>query len=248
MSYRKDIDLEFLQYCSNEELKNLFEVLTIDPKDNLERITSTLKMSNEYKMYGEDYHKYWERIAEELQLFGGNTIVNILRKGTGVLYREIVLDVAKHIKASINKNDIIENIEDAIATKLTLDLLEKMSEEQIKEFFEEMDDQEIKQILAEYKDVPWRVSSPFIVDKIFKIGKFTSYKMTLRIVNLIWKNLFGREVSFIAKRSGIIVGEYLFLGMAGPILIELAGPAKRITVPAVLLISCLRKEVKLRKC
>ena len=142
------------------------------------------------------YHKYWERIAEELQLFGGNTIVNIFRKGTGVLYREIVLDVAKHIKASINKNDIIENIEDAIATKLTLDLLEKMSEEQIKEFFEEMDDQEIKQILAEYKDVPWRVSSPFIVDKIFKIGKFTSYKMTLRIVNLIWKNLFGREVSF----------------------------------------------------
>ncbi|RHG37878.1 DUF3944 domain-containing protein [Fusobacterium varium] len=50
MSYRKDIDLEFLQYCSNEELKNLFEVLTSDPKDNLERITSTLKMSNEYKI------------------------------------------------------------------------------------------------------------------------------------------------------------------------------------------------------
>ena len=204
------------------------------------------------------YHKYWERIAEELQLFGGNTIVNIFRKGTGVLYREIVLDVAKHIKASINKNDIIENIEDAIATKLTLDLLEKMSEEQIKEFFEEITlmNENImyfyavydEKIVAEYKDVPWRVSSPFIVDKIFKIGKFTSYKMTLRIVNLIWKNLFGREVSFIAKRSGIIVGEYLFLGMAGPILIELAGPAKRITVPAVLLISCLRKEVKLRKC
>ena len=97
MSYRKDIDLEFLQYCNNEELKNLFEVLTIDPKDNIERITSTLKVSNEYEKYGEDYQKYWERIAEELQLFGGNTIFNIFRKGKGVLYREIALDVRMKI-------------------------------------------------------------------------------------------------------------------------------------------------------
>lgn len=252
MSYRKDIDLEFLQYCNNEELKNLFEVLTIDPKDNIERITSTLKISDEYKMYGEDYHKYWERIAEELQLFGGNTIFNIFRKGTGILYREIALDVAKHIKAPINKNGSIENIEDAITMKLTLDLLGKMPEEQIKEFFEEMEDNNIKQILTEYKDIPWKTSSVFIVRQIFKAGKFTSYKMTLKIVNLMWRKLFGRGLSFAANRTltktlGSIVGGPLSVVLNTWLIMDIAGPAMRVTVPTVLLVSCLRKEVKLRK-
>ena len=39
MSYRDDNDLEFLERCTNEELRDLFSLLTRDPKDNLKRFT-----------------------------------------------------------------------------------------------------------------------------------------------------------------------------------------------------------------
>ena len=78
MSYRKDKDLDFLAKCDNEDLGELFKLLVYDPKDDEKRLTQTLLISDEFERYGHNYQKYWQRIAEELQLFGGNTISNLL--------------------------------------------------------------------------------------------------------------------------------------------------------------------------
>ncbi|MGL2501190.1 DUF3944 domain-containing protein [Helicobacter pylori] len=77
MAYRLDSDLEFLKRLSSNDLKDLFDVIVYD-EDGTLRMNEELTDSTEYKRYGHDYAKYAERIAEELQHYGGNTFINFL--------------------------------------------------------------------------------------------------------------------------------------------------------------------------
>ena len=103
--------------------------MAYDPKDDEERLTQTLLISDEFKKYGHDYQKYWQRIAEELQLFGGNTISNIFRGGSGVLYREILEDVAKEQKISFDKYNTTVDIENKLILKVSEEIFNSLSEE-----------------------------------------------------------------------------------------------------------------------
>ncbi|MGL2360511.1 DUF3944 domain-containing protein [Helicobacter pylori] len=69
--------MEFLRRLSSNDLKDLFDVLVYD-KDGKKRFTEGLTLSEEYKRHGNDYAKYTERIAEELQRYGGNSFINFL--------------------------------------------------------------------------------------------------------------------------------------------------------------------------
>ncbi len=75
MAYRYDSDLEFLKRLSSSDLKDLFEVLVYD-EYGAPRMNEELTNSTAYKTYGSDYAKYAERIAEELQCYGGNSFMN----------------------------------------------------------------------------------------------------------------------------------------------------------------------------
>ncbi len=101
MAYKYDSDLEFLKQLSSNDLKDLFDVLVYD-KDGKKRFTEGLMLSEEYKRHGNDYAKYAERIAEELQHYGANSFASALR-GTGVLYREILCEVCNKLKVNYNK-------------------------------------------------------------------------------------------------------------------------------------------------
>ena len=85
MAYLKDQDLEILKECEDEELRGLVECLIYD-KDGERRYTEELSKSKEFHLYGDKYSMYWKRIAEELQKFGGDTIVNAFRLGSGIKY------------------------------------------------------------------------------------------------------------------------------------------------------------------
>lgn len=252
MSYRYDNDLEFLGKCTNEELRDLFTLLTRDPKDNSERFTSTLTVSDEYKKYGTDYSKYWRRIAEELQLYGGNTFANIFFRGsTGVLYREILEDVAKGLKVIYAKSSSTREIEDAVIEKILSDVFSKMSEEEIKEFFSEIseDDDVLKRTISSYdtNNAPWRKISMSLVRQILKTGGFATYKLSLIAVNFIWKKLFGKGLSLamnrgLTKMIGNLLSGPIALILNAWIVADIAGPATRVTVPAVMMIATLRKK------
>ena len=251
MSYRYDNDLEFLGKCTNEELEDLFTLLVYDPKDGEKRFSSTLTLSDEYKKYGTDYSKYWRRIAEELQLYGGNTFANIFRGSTGVLYREILEDVAKELKVTYAKSSSTQEIEDAVIEKILSDVFSKMSEEEIKEFFSEIseDDDVLKRTISSYdtNNVPWRKISMSLVRQILKAGGFATYKLSLIAVNFICKKLFGKGLSLamnrgLTKMIGNLLSGPIALILNAWIIADIAGPATRVTVPAVMLIATLRKK------
>ncbi|MGP1430430.1 MAG: DUF3944 domain-containing protein [Fusobacterium sp.] len=252
MSYREDKDLDFLAKCDNEDLGELFKLLVYDPKDDEKRFTQTLLISDEFKRYGDNYQKYWQRIAEELQLFGGNTISNLFRRGSGVLYREILEDVAKEQKISFEKYNSTIDIENKLILKVSEEIFNSLSEEEQKKLIDELteNNNELKKILASYKsDIPYAKIGTSIIREVLKRGGFATYKLTLIVVNMLWKSLFGKGLSLVANST---ITKVLASFLAAPIaivinawiLVDIASPAMRVTFPAVFLIATLRKKIE----
>lgn len=106
MKYQKDKDLEFLKNVKSQDLENLVQILTSTK-------TEELSKRDIYKEFYPNHSIYWEEIAAELQYFGGNTVVNIIRS-KGVLYSEIVRDVSKTFGIKSNENESIEKLEENI--------------------------------------------------------------------------------------------------------------------------------------
>ena len=91
IKYREDPHLDFLGLCESEDLKILVEILS-KARDGKERWTTSLLSENEFEKCRGDYKKIWKLIAGELQLYGGDSIANTLRR-SGVLYSEILEDI-----------------------------------------------------------------------------------------------------------------------------------------------------------
>lgn len=236
MAYRHDPDLEFLGQCSKDELNDLVLTLTKD-KDGDARWTEFLTLNDKYKRYYPDHTQYWKEIAEEIQLFGGNTFANLWR-GSGVLYKEVLCDVCDKMKVNYNEYSSTEMIENNLLMTILERALEKMSKEELKELGDELGMQNINLLAPEV------LAGVFI--KIFKAGGFKSYQMTLVIVNAILKAIIGRGLTFagnrvLVKAMAILTGPigWTITGLFSAV--DIASPAYRVTIPAVIQVAYLRK-------
>lgn len=243
MEYRNDPSLNFLGNLSSEELNDLVYILTHD-KDGSVRLTETLTSNVKYKHYYPDHHMYWEDIAAELQLFGGNTIVNLLRLGKGVYYKEILCDVCDKIKVNYNKNSSVEKIEENLLMKILQDSLEKMSPEEIINLGKELGVENLEGLNSQ--------AMVAIFQAIFKMGGFKSYQLTVVIVNAVLKALIGRGLS-IGGNAALMQIMSILTGPIGWTLTilwsvsDIAGAAYRVTIPAVVQIAYLRKLAENRE-
>lgn len=238
MAYRYDVDLKFLGELRSEDLDDLVYCLTHD-KDGEVRFTEELTMSEAYKRHQPDHHQYWEAIAAEIQCFGANSIATLFRGGKGVEYREVLCDVCDKLKVNYNKAAKIDVIESNLIMKIATDALERMSDEQRRELAESMGLQSTEGV------TPQALAGAF--QAIFRAGGFKSYQLTLAIVNGIVKFLTGRGLSLAGNVLLVRVASIL----TGPIgwaltglwtAVDIASPAYRVTVPAVLQVAFLRQK------
>ncbi|MBE2895695.1 DUF3944 domain-containing protein [Pasteurellaceae bacterium HPA106] len=237
MAYRYDADLEFLKDCSSKDLDLLVTCLTKD-KDGDTRLTETLTSNDLYKRYYPDHNKYWQVIAEEIQTFGGNTFANILiRRGKGVVYREVLKDVCDKLKVNYAKEASTARIEENLFSKILSDAIEKMSHQEIEKLGHELGLENISTLSGE------TAASAFIT--LFRAGGFKSYKLMLIIVNAISKLLIGRGLA-LAANAGLARGAAILTGPIGWVItgiwaaLDIAGPAYRVTIPAVIQVAYLR--------
>lgn len=106
--FREDKDLAFLQDAEWQDLKVLANALIKD-HNGKKQWTGKLEKSlvKSIGMYPESeeqvYKNSWKAIAAELQLYGGDTFINLTRK-KGVTYQEILFDVAKKIGVDMHKD------------------------------------------------------------------------------------------------------------------------------------------------
>ena len=250
MAYLYDKDLEFLKNMKSEDLNDLVYLLIYDPKDECERISQELKNHVHYKLHYPNHSKYWKAIAEELQLYGGNTIANIIR-GHGVLYREIVEDLLKKFKIKYHKTASIIELEQLFLEGILKQTLKKMSVKDKKELLQTLQ-KELK--LQNFKEnfQPSTENILKLSKTIFKSGGFKSYQLTVIIANGVSKAILGKGISFVGnatltKSMSLLMGP---IGMAIQGIWEIhkiSGPAYRVTLPAVAEIALLRQLEKRRK-
>lgn len=235
MAYRHDPDLEFLSSLSSEELHDLVYLLTHD-KDGERRLTESLTQEDNYKKHYPDHKQYWKEIAAEIQCFGGNTFANMFRGG-GVPYKEVLCDVCDKMKVNYNKDSSTKKIEQNLLMKILEDALEKMSAEEIAKLGKELGLENTSKLTSQ------GLTAIFLA--VFRAGGFKSYQLTLIIVNAIVKVLIGRGLTLggnvlVTRTATILTGPIGWVITGLWTAVDIAGPAYRVTIPAVIQIAYLR--------
>ena len=236
--YRDDDDLEFLGKVKSEDLNDLVHLLIYD-KDGIERLTEELSYRDSYKRYSPDHHQYWEDIAGELQCYGANTLVTIFRGGKGVLYKEILCNVCNEMKVNFNKNSSTERIEDCLFMKILEKSFENMSQDEINKLARDLGFTNISSVTPQMLLAACQAA--------FGAGGFASYQLALIIANAVWKALFGAGLSFatnatITRALSVLTGPIGWAITAIWTVVDIAGPATRVTVPGVIQIALLRRK------
>jgi len=239
MVYRQDTDLEFLQNCDNSDLDILVKYLTTD-KSGDERWNCDLPSEPRYKQHNPKHTLYWDLIAAEFQTYGSNFFTTqIFRGGKGMLYRDILIDVAKRLKVNFNDESKTEVIEMNLLMKVLTDAVNKMSIEELREMVENLN---IK---------PNNMTSEGVVAALqvaIKLGGFAPYKLAVIIANAVAKQLIGKGLTFAANAT-LTKTISIFAGPIGWVLnglwliFDLAGPAYRITIPCVIQIAYMRAKL-----
>lgn len=236
MTYRYDNDLEFLAQCENDDLGILVEYLT----SKGEGLTEELTLTDAYKRYYPNHKMYWKEIAEEIQKFGGNTFVNFFR-GTGVCYREVLIDACD--KMNVNYN--IDSSTDIIEQNLMLKILE--------DSIDKMDDASLKNLVSEMNLNVTNINKQAIIAAIqilIKSGGFYSYQILVIIANAVAKQVLGHGLKLatnatLTKMMSIFVGPIGWIITAIWTALDIAGPAFRITIPVCVQIAYMRYKMQI---
>lgn len=241
MVYRHDIDLEFLEDVSSEDLNQLVYILTHDIKDNKPRWAEKLTSNNEYKKYAPDHHKYWHLIAAELQSFGANSVATLFRRGKGVEYKEILTDVCDKMNVNYNKKDLISKIEQELLAKVLETAWEEMTSIERENFLRGIN-----------TSLSWLTS---------RIANIADVKSLLGLSGMVGY-IVARTAATVAiapymtagSVSGMVLAALILPRVAAlpiaiatmPFLIwQVAGEAYRVTIPACILVATLRKKYEL---
>lgn len=230
VNYLNDSDLDFLQHCSEEQLANFARLLTHNEKGKT-RLSSVLMRNELFKSmegHPEQHRRNWQLIAGELQHFVGDSIANKLR-GHGKLYRAILLDVSKRLKLKADKEMSTFEIEQQLLEQFLRNTWKNMDEEHKQEFLHAVDARvnELEELL------------PLLMkDKL--LAKGVSHLLSSQLTRIL-----RTHAAMSVLGHGLLRGA----GLGGPVGAALngvkavSGSAYRVTIPAVLQITCLRRMV-----
>ena len=235
MVYKEDENLEFLEEIASDDLNPLVGILT-KGKDGDERWTEGLTLEDKFIEHQPDHSKYWDLVAAELQMYGGNTLINIARGGKGVLYREILINVCKKMKVNFNKDAKTSLIEMNLLMKILTDSMEKMSAEELKAISQDLD-------LKTTNFTPQAVAAALQI-AVVQSG-FMAYQIAVIVANAVAKAILGHGLKLstnaaLTRVIGVFAGPVGWALTAIWTIFDIAGPAYRVTIPAVIQVAFLR--------
>lgn len=235
--YRPDADLEFLQNCDNEDLDILVTYLT-KGRDGETRLAEELTGKEVYKQHQPNHKMYWQDIAAEIQTFGGNTFANLARGDQGIPYKDVLIDVCKRMKVNFNAESRVDLIEMNLLMKILTDSLDKMTPEQLKEVVEATG-------LKTTNFTPQAVTAALQVAA--RMSGFEVYKLVLIVANAVARAIIGRGLSLAANAAlarfiGVFAGPIGWIITGLWTLVDLAGPAYRVTIPSVIQVAYMRAK------
>ena len=194
------------------------------------RLDTTLKSTRESA----------EEVANHLCKMGSNDIATLFRGGAGVDYSEVVFDVAKRMGVKELKKEMpIEDLESLVLYKVFQDALDKMTDAEKRLLFSGMGFKE--------GEIPFGAAGAMVIQLLLKqYGGFAVYKTSVIVANMVSRAILGKGLAFAANAGlvrvvGAALGPIGWFVTGAWLAIDLAGPAYRKTVPAVIHIAMLRQ-------
>ena len=152
------------------------------------------------------------------------------------------------MKVNFDKESSTERIEENFMMKIVEDALDKMSPEEKEQLLIECG-QYCVQYGVTLDDVKRHGKEALLAvfQAIFRAGGFKSYQITLIIVNALWRALFGKGLTLatnatITKILSILTGPIGWAFTGAWTVIDLGGPAYRVTIPAVAQVILMRQK------
>lgn len=238
MSIIHDTDLaDVLTSASDDDVRLLIDVITDKGEGRISLSSSSCR-----QLHAAQNSAVTEfvrgLVAEELTRFGGNSLMNMLRGGSGVPYKELLGDVASHVGVSTSAMGNCAKMEMAVIAKVLERSLSQMNEEERKTFFDSVG--------ASYQPGMGNESAASLVAHLMASG--STYLIAAMVASAVMSGLIGRGV---VLAGGAALGRGLAV-LTGPVgwaitgiwtAFDLASPAYRVTVPCVVQIGYMRQKM-----
>ena len=227
--------MSFLDDCSNEELDPLVQIIVKRGGFN-----EGLTYDDDYRKNYPNHRAYVRLIQQEILEYGNNsfsTLFDYLFSSTlGITYKQILMDVCGKMDISYNSSDSIEKIENQLLGKTFEGAFKDLSDSDKKAIVYDL---EMREGLTD------KISASNFI-KLFNMGGFESYKMSVIIANSISKLIVGKGLS-LAANAALTKG--LSILVSAPVawlttlwgLYSAAGPNYKVTIPAVTYIAAIRR-------
>ncbi len=179
-------------------------------------------------------------LVAEIRRDGSNSLTTwIFRFGEGVNYDEVVMDVASKVGVKYDSAEVADETE--LELLIVQDLVRKhfdsLSPEERAEF-----EKHLKQLGEEYTDF-WRQFSEATGAALFAIVQRLGPRLIGQLLAPIMVRLLAvRGVAVVAPRLLGLAVPFLNVAMAVWLVIDIAGPAYRKTVPTVFQVALLRLQ------
>lgn len=184
-----------------------------------------------------------EAAAREIALYlrkaGSNDFATLFRSGEPVEYAEVLRDVATKMKLKLQGDETEPDLEARLLKKTFEDAWDRMSEAERRALLESMN--------LKVGDIPFGATGTIVTGLLLKnLGGFAVYRTALIVGNLVAKALLGTGLSFatnvaLTRTIGALLGPVGLIASGAWLAVDLAGPAFRKTVPAVLYVALLRQ-------
>ena len=233
---KQDKDLMFLASCQNDDLRALCDILTYNNKGEI-RLSEQLTDTDAYlNCYPDKMNLMASEIAEELRKFGSNTVRTICRKGEADSYEIIVRRICKRMGVKVSDCDNTLTMERELLTTICEQTTSKLSDEELRK-------------LADKAGIPHKsLNHQMLVSAVLFAIRRNSYLLTemiyfvtSRIANMLlgrWIGMMG--MSAVGRYLGMAAGPIGWTILAGWTLSDIASPAYRVMIPAVIMVASMR--------
>ena len=233
---KQDRDLMFLASCQNDDLRTLCDILTYNNKGEI-RLSEQLTDTDAYLNYYPDrMYMMAKELSEELRKFGTNTVKTFCRKGEADSYETIVRRVCKRMGVKVKDSDNTYIMELELLTTICEQTTSRLSDEELRS-------------LADKAGIPHKnLNHQMLVTAILFAIRSNAYLLTEMIyfvTSRIASMLLGRWIgmmgmSAVGRYLGMAAGPLGWTLLAGWTISDIASPAYRVMIPAVIMVASMR--------